>query len=284
VGDIGTAATSITVPASGRTVLLKWHKLRRVAGDPPFSLANLRLGLAAGASIEIDARVLADGEWVCLHDDVLDEETDGHGPVGRATAATIRGLRIAGGDFAPPLLVDVVAAVAVAPKRGARLQIDLKQPLSDLTPAATARFAALVSPVADLCLLSGTEWSAVVRLGAAVPGLRLGFDPLDMDDHQAAPGGARIAGLTEAMLATAPGATTYYLNYRLVLAALDRGIDLIGPLHASGATVDAWTMDPTTPGIEKLLPRIVAAGADQITTNDPAAIAQLWNRLSRPAR
>jgi glycerophosphoryl diester phosphodiesterase len=282
VGDIAAAATSITVPDSGRTVLLKWHKLRQVAGDPPFSLANLRRGLAAGASLEIDARVLADGEWVCLHDDVLDEETDGSGPVERATAATIRGLRIAGGDFAPPLLADVVAAVAAAPTRGALLQIDLKQPLPGLTPAAIARFATLVKPVAASCLLSGTEWAAVARLGVVVPGLRLGFDPLDMDDHQAALAGARIASLTSAMLATAPKAATYYLNYRLVLTALDLGIDLIGPLHAAGATVDAWTMDPTTPGIERLLPRIVASGADQITTNDPIAMAQLWNQLSRP--
>jgi hypothetical protein len=39
-------------------VRLKWHKLRRHPDDPPFGRANLRAGLAAGASLEIDLRRL----------------------------------------------------------------------------------------------------------------------------------------------------------------------------------------------------------------------------------
>ena len=63
------------VEYDGRTVRLKWHKLRRLADDPPFARVNLRAGLAAGASMEVDIRALACGHFVCLHDPELESET-----------------------------------------------------------------------------------------------------------------------------------------------------------------------------------------------------------------
>ena len=51
---------AVALDHAGRRVLLKWHKLRRRAGEPPFDPANLATGLAAGASLEIDVRCLAD--------------------------------------------------------------------------------------------------------------------------------------------------------------------------------------------------------------------------------
>ena len=95
-------AAGISLGYGGRRVLLKWHKLRRGANEPPFSLANLRAGLALGASLEIDARMLGDGTWTCLHDDVLDEETTGTGPVNAADAKAIARTRIAGASYPPP--------------------------------------------------------------------------------------------------------------------------------------------------------------------------------------
>jgi hypothetical protein len=38
------------------------------------------------------------------------------------------------------------------------------------------------------------------------------------------------------------------------------------------------------PEIETMLPRMVAAGADQITTNDPIGMARLWEALNSRAR
>jgi hypothetical protein len=66
-----TAATEARY--GGRTVRLKWHKLRRFADDPPFARRNLRAGLAAGASLEVDIRALACGRFVCLHDPLLEQ-------------------------------------------------------------------------------------------------------------------------------------------------------------------------------------------------------------------
>ena len=122
-GDQGVA-----IDADGRRVLLKWHKLRRAAAEPPFAIANLPAGLALGASMEIDVRLMADGDWICLHDDVLDEETDGAGPVARLDTAAARSLHIAGANYPPPLLTDMTAVLAAAPASDACLQLDLKEP------------------------------------------------------------------------------------------------------------------------------------------------------------
>ncbi|HEV3177076.1 MAG TPA: glycerophosphodiester phosphodiesterase family protein, partial [Stellaceae bacterium] len=251
----------------GRRVRLKWHKLRRDRADPPFGLANLRAGLAAGASLEIDIRALADGAFVCLHDDVLDGETDGHGRVGEADTAAIRGLRISGTAYAPPLLSDIARELAAAPNSSACLQLDLKEKREGLSLSAIEAFVATIGPVAQSCLLSGTDWHAVEALGAAVPSLRLGFDPLDLAKGRDLADRAAIAAFLEEVAATAPGAAGFYLNYRFVLRALAHGINPVPRLQQGGALVDIWTLDPTTPEICDVLEPILATGADQITTN-----------------
>ncbi|MFI5011821.1 MAG: glycerophosphodiester phosphodiesterase [Hyphomicrobiales bacterium] len=273
-------STGVFVHHQGRRVLLKWHKLRRYRSDPPFSVANLRAGLAAGASLEIDVRALADGAWVCLHDDVLDRETDGRGRVGEADTAAIRGLRIAGAEYAPPLLAEVAREVAAAPDTGACLQLDLKEPRESLSPAAVVAFAAAIGPVAKSCLTSGTDWEAVQDLGTAVPSLRLGFDPLQLAEGRDLADRDSIAAFIEEVAATAPGAATFYLHYRFVLRALAHGINPVTRLKESGASVDIWTLDPTTPDISGVLPPILATGVDQITTNDPVAMARLCDRIA----
>ncbi len=158
-----------------------------------------------------------------------------------ADAATIRGLRIAGGDFAPPLLADLADIVADAPASDARLQIDLKQPLAGLTQAAIDRFADIVTPIAERCLLSGTEWEAVRVLGNAVPKLALGFDPLDLARGRRAATRDEIAALVEEAAAIAPDAAAYYLHYKFVLAALAHGENPIRRLQRGGAAMDVWT-------------------------------------------
>jgi hypothetical protein len=58
--------------AQQRTIRLKWHKLRLRLEDAPFDRRNLALGLAAGASLEVDLQPLACGRFVCLHDAELE--------------------------------------------------------------------------------------------------------------------------------------------------------------------------------------------------------------------
>ena len=271
--------TGVALDAASGRVRLKWHRLRRSAQEPPFAIANLRVGLALGASMEVDIRRLADDDWVCLHDDVLDRETDGAGPVSAVDAAAIRRLRIAGADFAPPLLSELAAALAAAPTATGSLQLDLKEPAETLSERAVANFAEIVGPVARQCLLTGYDWSAVQRLGAGVGGLRLGYDPLEAAEGRRLDTAERFSAFVDEVLATAPTAAAFYLYHRFATAALARGVDPVRRLQANGAMIDIWTLDPTTSEIDTILPAMVAAGADQITTNDPIGLAALWRRL-----
>ncbi|MEZ5670148.1 MAG: glycerophosphodiester phosphodiesterase family protein [Alphaproteobacteria bacterium] len=265
------------IQAGGRTVRLKWHKLRRAADEPPFAPANLRAGLAAGAAVEIDIRRLGDGAWVCLHDDVLDEETDGTGPVAAIDSAAAARLRIAGADYAPPRLTDLMAIVADTPAVAGHLQLDLKEPEDRLDAAAVASLRAALGEDARRCILSGYHWPTLARVGSAIPGLRLGYDPYEAALANPPQTGADFARFTEAVLAEAPDAAAFYLYHRFVGAALAAGVNPIAILQRHGAFVDVWTLDPTTPDIASILRAVVRAGADQITTNAPGALARLWH-------
>jgi len=277
------ASTEVSIACRGRAVLLKWHKLRRGPGQPPFSLANLRAGLALGAALEIDIRLLADGAWVCLHDDILDEETNGSGPVAGIGSDAVGGLCIAGSDYPPPLLSEVARVVTAAGPSEACLQIDLKEPAGSITDDAVRSFAETIGPIAPISLLSGTEWTDVERLGAEVRGLRLGYDPYDVAEGRTLNGRNAIAAFVEEVFATAPAASAFYLHYRFVSAALAHGVDPVAILKSAGAKIDVWTLDPTMPEIETILPQMMAGGADQITTNDPIGMARLWDALNSRA-
>lgn len=270
------ADQGVAIEADGRRVLLKWHKLRRAASEPPFAIANLPAGLALGASMEIDVRLIADGNWICLHDDVLDEETDGKGPVAALDATAARRLHIGGASYPPPLLTDMTAVVAAAPASDACLQLDLKEPAATLTEAGVARFAEAIAPVADRCLLSGTEYDAVTRLAAGIPGLRVGFDPCDLAETRDLTSRAAMAAFVDEVFAIAPEANAFYLYHRFVSAALRLGINPLETLKQNGAMIDVWTLDPDTPGGRDSLADAIGAGADQITTNDPPGLARLW--------
>ena len=270
------ADQGIAIHDNGRRVLLKWHKLRRAATEPPFPIANLPAGLALGASMEIDVRQMADGYWICLHDELLDDETDGSGPVGRLDATSSRRLRISGGDYPPPLLTDITAAIADTPNSAACVQLDLKEPAATLTEAGIARFAEAIAPVADRCLLSGTEFEAVSRLASGITDLRIGFDPYDLAEGRDLRTRAGMEAMIEETFAIAPNADAFYLYHRFVSAALSLDFNPLLRLKENGALIDVWTLDPGMPGVRDSLALAIAAGADQITTNDPPGLARLW--------
>jgi len=270
---------AIAIEDRGRRILLKWHKLRRQAGEPPFNPENLRAGLRAGASLEVDIQVLADDEWVCLHDDLLDFETNGHGRVAEASSSDVSRLRIADANYAPPPLPEVANEAAAAGPSQAVLQFDLKASRDRLSEKAVTRFTNLVRPIASRCILSGSDWEAVQKLGSALPSLALGFDPLDLDASFTDAAGAEAFVSHVAEIAT--GARTFYLDRALVARALSFAVNPISELKrlCAGATVDVWTLDPETPGVKRTLHLAVSAGADQITTNAPRDLAEVWQRL-----
>ncbi len=228
---------------------LKWHRLRRRAGDSSFARGNLRPALEAGAAIEIDLVVTGDGDFLCIHDQTLDRETTGRGPVREATRAAIEKLRQRGNAGEPldepPLFFDeVVEAVrSVANDDGGLVQIDMKEPGDRLSDAEVASLAALLGDDAGRFVVSGTEWEPVQRLVRAAPGLRFGFDPARPSIAAGCPRMRRdSAHIAERMLATAPGAGIYYLEASLVLAALRYGVDLVALVEArrcGGGCLDA---------------------------------------------
>lgn len=268
------------VAADRRRVALKWHKLRQRAGDPAFARANLRAGLAAGAVLEVDLVATADGSFVCLHDRTLDAETTETGPVATRTAAEIGQLRQRANDkkaLAEPVLslaeLVAIAGPLLPPGPGdGRIQLDLKEQRETLrvTPGA---FAATLDRHASWFTLSGDDWEAVGAL--AVPGLRLGYDPWTLIERGLPPD-----EVVRQALATAAPASTIYLHHPFLVAALDGGGNPVAALHAAGRRVDAWTVDPDLPDIGGLLRRLVGAGVDQITTNDPLALERIWREAT----
>ena len=146
----------------------------------------------------------------------------------------------------PILLLDDLVEIARESHPDAVVQFDLKEHLADLDETTISSFARLVAPNANRFLLSGDDWNGVRAIGERVDGLKLGFDPSDLPEARALESAKDFSDFTRFTLAAAPNATIIYLDYRLVLASLFSGYDMIAGLHSGGRTVDAWTFDVTS--------------------------------------
>lgn len=266
---------------------LKWHMLRRRGADAPHLRANLEVALHAGAACEVDLVFTADGHGVCLHDLTLDRETTGSGPVIQHTRAEVETLRQLGEGGAPldspPLFLDEVVATArrIGIGETALLQLDVKPRLEDLPPDALVRLADLLGAQSGAFVAGGYDWAAIRALRTAVPGLHGGFDPLDLYPRRMATLDAQaFRRIGERSLEIAPDASIFYLEAKLVVAALDAGVDLVAMLGARGAPIDAWTIDAGRPDLRAVLARLIAAGCRQITTNDPDTLAPLVEEIA----
>lgn len=267
-------------------IMLKWHRLRLVAGDTDFTMARLRQGIDAGASLEIDLRRHAEHGFVCLHDAVLDSETSGSGDIHSAGVAALRRLRLrehdgSVGDEPLLLLEDLVAVLAAGGHPSALVQFDLKEYLRDLDALTISGFAELVTPVCDRVVLSGDDWEAVKALGARLPVMRLGFDPSDLPEARNLTTTEDFARFARFTLSTAPEATFIYLEYHLVIDAIAAGFDLVGALQAGNRMVDAWTLDLNSSADLKALAVLIDSGVDQISSNDCVAIERAARALAR---
>lgn len=251
----------------GRQIRLKWRQLRQAAGDPPFLLSNLSAGLAAGASLEVDMQLLACGSFVCLHDPLLEAETTGRGAVAETDATAIRRLRMQGSGARLLLLDELVGVMRAGRTRpGALVQLDL---CSEVGPGAESALAKALDGDGAGFILSGYDWDTVVRLGASVPTLALGYDPTE----DAALPGADVFSLVRE---TAPNADTIYLHHELVSTSVSDGSRLVARLQALDHRVDCWTIDCGTPNAVRAFRDAVVAGCDEVTTNTPAAWARTF--------
>ncbi|WP_175411244.1 glycerophosphodiester phosphodiesterase [Streptomyces sp. TRM64462] len=206
-------------------------------GDPyrvrENTLASIRSALARGAhAVEVDVRLTRDGVPVLLHDDTLRRLWRIDRPLAALTLADVR--ELTGAEGVPTLREALAAA------DGHRVMVDL--PGADAAAVRT-----IVGTVRDcgaaerVYYCSGASAMLLVRAADATAELALTWTTL-------AP--ARPA----LVAALAPR----WLNFRfgLVSAALaDR-------VHRDGLLVSAWTADT-----RRTMRRLVAHGADSITTN-----------------
>jgi glycerophosphoryl diester phosphodiesterase len=276
-------SSGIAIETAGHVTKLKWHRLQRSRCDLPFTPRRLLEGLAAGASMEVDLRLHADHSFVCLHDEALDRETTGSGAIIDASQDQLRRLTLRGAA-APTgegliLLEDLAELARTAGANDALIQLDLKETDSVLDLATVQNFRRTLACVAARCILSGRDWAAVTRLAAAVPGLRCGFDPCADDTLEQLRDGLDCLDFAASALATAPEAEMMYLDYRIVLAADEMGVDLVAPFRAAGKAVDAWTLNTDHPQAGRSLQRLIALKVDQITTDEPDALQSLFDSL-----
>jgi len=273
----------VAIHAHDHVVRLKWHRMKRRAGDIPFTPAILAEALALGASAEIDLQLHGEGGFVVLHDETLDRETTGHGPVREARVETICALRMrapdgAATDQAVMLLEDLAEGAASAAAPGALIQLDLKVGADAIDPAIAARFGAVVAPVAGRFVLSGGDFEAVSRLAAATPGLATGYDPCHGGVIERLVERSAFDAFVAEALARAPQATTIYLEYPLILKAATLGFNIVRAFQDAGRLIDAYTLNMGEPYAGGTLRTLVALGVDQITTDEPIALAALYAR------
>jgi glycerophosphoryl diester phosphodiesterase len=258
--------------------------LRRLKSDPAFLRENLAAALRCGAACEVDIVLTADGHALCLHDRTLDRETTGGGRVADTTRAEIERLHQRGPDGAPlesaPLFLDEVAAIVdeigAAP---ALVQLDVKARAHAFTTTVLDRIARVVGANPGAFIASAYEWEAVQRVVAAARGMHSGFDPLAFYPRSFDLDADGYRDVAARMFAAAPGASIYYLEARLILAALDCGVDLVQEVIGTGALVDAWTVDADHPELNTVLRRLIDAGCHQITSNDPEHVAAIIGEI-----
>jgi glycerophosphoryl diester phosphodiesterase len=308
---------AVTLPASieygGASALLKYHKFDAGLGDhAPNSLGALEQVLAAGVGvIEFDISLLGDGSFALLHDQRLERETDGEGPLATIGVGELKSLRLRGSSE-PPATLDEVVERLRRHERPVKVQVDLKEvePLPDPAAALLIDSLARLRENGEVRVVVGcmADWNLrllrrldpslevgndpVFYLHAPAPGLRVPFPTRVnaygyVDDHplgyrKALPIDAYLRDRLDAIAAQVPGTSEFYLHKVFVSQALADGFDPIDHMRREwGLFVDVWTINAGQPGAEQELRQALAAGADQITTDTPVGLSEL---TSLPAR
>jgi glycerophosphoryl diester phosphodiesterase len=270
----------VSVTRNGRRTFLKWHRGRRTLADPVFTGRRILEGMALGASVEVDLVVHKDRGFAVLHDHKsISRETTGQGAAIERTAAELRALHLRGNDGAPiadhvMLLEDLCALLQQTPPHpDALLQLDYKEDDKVLDAATIANFAGFVTPVARNMIVSSGSAEAVRILADATPGLHIGYDPCSDENIAALQRTHDFAGFVADALAASPKAEMIYLAWELVIELDRAGFDIIAALHDADKRVDAWTIKAADDASLLVVQRLLALGADQITTDDPEGLA-----------
>lgn len=285
------AAPPIAVEGPSGRIRLKWHKLRTDLREAPFKLSNLALGWRLGASLEVDVIAAADGRLMILHDPTLGPSTTGRGRVPMMTAAAMTGLfhrdgtGKADGDAPVLSLADLMAHLkGLRRGKGTNLQLDLKilegHPLQD---ASVADATGAAAEFGDAIVVGSHHLEEARRIAAAIPGARLGYDPMLAASRD--PGLARNPErMLRHMERRSEGVTLAYLRYDAVIAAEKADFPLVRRLLDLGIETDAWTVNPGPAVTNAVLHALATAGVRQITTDSAETIAGRIRNLQADAR
>lgn len=272
----------LAISHAGHATRLKWHRLRRRLDDPLFSAAVMKDGFRLGASMELDLKVRADGGFVVLHDDVLEGETTGHGPVRNASAADLRKLQMKVGGEALTLSEDLADMLPTAHPH-ALLQFDMKDDLASIGERGLDHLTDHFRHLGQHVIVSASDLDLILAIKKRVPDLRRGIDPTDQLVDLLH--GEGLSAVEKALVADITGPTepeTIYLAWPLLLDAARQGLDMIGICHDHGKIVDAWTYNLRDPaqgfseGEWQEFRSLMALRPDQITTDEPLATEQAW--------
>ena len=266
----------LALHVDGWTIRLKWHRLRRRLSDPEFGAAVLAEGFRLGASMELDLQVRADGGFVVLHDDNLDRETTGHGPVRLQTGPDLARLSLRE-QPRPPILTEELAGLIRAAHPEALLQFDMKNDLAQVGASGVVHLSTLFGNNSDALIVSGASEPLIAALAKAMPGLKKGLDPTDDLLALWPQGFAAVEARLLATLRHPMRPEMVYLNWEMLLEAAAHGLDMVALSHAEGVAVDAWThamQDPDSGFSDAEWTRFSALlklKSDQITTDSPLA-------------
>nr|WP_210756458.1 glycerophosphodiester phosphodiesterase family protein [Gordonia paraffinivorans] len=271
----------LSIDFRGHRTMLKWHRGRRRADDPPFTASRIVEGMRLGASVEVDLVIHADRGFAVLHNRRIDRATTGSGAIAALPASYLRGQTLLDNRGRPTGervllledLTDLLTGIEIAPD--ALLQLDFKEDAAALDDRAVEIFAAGVAPFASHYILSCGDAAAVERLTSAAPGIRVGYDPCHRGAADAAIRSGDYAGFVDRAVSASPDAEMIYLENRLILAADRNGVDLVGAFHARDRRVDGYTVTRVVPDTAREVRRLLELRVDQITTDDPESLAAL---------
>ncbi len=272
----------LRIEFEGHSPLLKWHRLRRRMADPLFSAEVMAEGFKAGASMELDLRVRADGGFVVLHDKELEGETTGRGLVAQKSLADLRDLRMKDGNR-PLLYSEDLAAMLQSAHPDALLQFDMKDDYEAIGEKGIAHLAEHLQQISASVIVSAGSPELILAVKDKLPHLRRGIDPTNkLGDIAKAEGWKAVE---KELLADLRGSTepeTIYLYWPMLLDAAKAGLDMIALCHSEAKLVDAWTFTLKDPdgGFSDAewtnFSALVALKPDQITTDEALATELAW--------
>ncbi|RFB85343.1 glycerophosphodiester phosphodiesterase [Rhizobium leguminosarum bv. trifolii] len=277
-------AQGLEISHEGHRTRLKWHRLRKRFADPLFSADVMAEGFAAGASMELDMRVRADGGFVVLHDRKLDGETTGHGPIAEKSLGDLGDIRMKEGDR-PLILSEDLAAMMQSTHPAALLQFDMKDDYEAIGARGIAHLAAHFRDIAASVIVSAASLDLIVAVKEKLPHLLRGIDPTDKLYGIRQASGWKAVDI--ALRADVRGPTepdTIYLHWPLILEAAREGLDLIALCQDEGKRVDAWTftLKDSEAGFSdeewRNFQALMALKPDQVTTDEAPATEHAWDR------